>query len=195
MCSTFYSLCEKFELLNSIRRFYLYVLRIDLWMQLALFILFFVIWYREKKRNVHWKAVCIAFLWTYIVMLLMSLVFSRKTQENYMINMSVFWTIRAILNGKTQYIREILLNCFMLFPVGFLYPLVKKAGFVECISIGCSFSVTIEMLQLLMKAGVCEMDDILYNVTGCIGGYLAYRLGYQIYKAGTTGLQRHRKRY
>lgn len=192
MCcqNIFYFLCEQFPVLNAIRRFYTYVLKIDLWMQLVLLIIFVGLLYLAKKKYKIWRAACVAFLPTYVTMLFMSLVFSRPIQKEHLANMVPLWTIRAVLNGKKQYIKEIVLNCFMLYPVGFLYPVIQNVGVMQCIYFGGLISIAIEAMQFLFMTGMCEIDDILYNVSGCVIGYWSYLLVTGMYRKGKAALQK-----
>lgn len=143
-----------------------------------LLLMFIVLWLHVRKRYNLWKAVCYAFLPIYVAMLFASLVCSRPIHQTYMVKMQLFWTIKEVLHGETQYITEIILNCFMLFPVGFLYPMINesKSNIGRCIAIGGLISASIELMQLLTKTGMCEIDDFLYNVAGCMAGYSVYRL-------------------
>ena len=40
--------------------------------------------------------------------------------------------------------------------------------------VGAGISVMIELLQLIFKRGLCEVDDVIHNVLGCMVGYGVY---------------------
>jgi glycopeptide antibiotics resistance protein len=42
--------------------------------------------------------------------------------------------------------------------------------------IGCLLSAAIEILQLLTRRGVCNIDDVIHNTIGCAIGYGIFRL-------------------
>lgn len=63
-------------------------------------------------------------------------------------------------------------------PLGFLLPVIcpdfKKSGIV--IYLGMSISVMVECLQLIMRVGSCDVDDVILNTLGTAIGYLCYRI-------------------
>lgn len=69
------------------------------------------------------------------------------------------------------------LNIFLFVPVGLLLGFMvhdsrfkmNKALLVALI--GCGFSILIELLQFFFKRGLCEIDDLIHNVAGCLFGY------------------------
>ena len=72
-------------------------------------------------------------------------------------------------------------NILLLMPLGFLAPFLwKKAKSLKGITILClSFSVTIELLQLLeyLAGGwgrITDIDDVICNVLGVVIGYFIY---------------------
>lgn len=83
--------------------------------------------------------------------------------------------------AENSYFREAaainILNVVMFVPVGFLLG----CGFpgmtwrrVLCVAV--VLSVGIEVLQLLLRRGLCETDDVLHNVVGALMGYGIARL-------------------
>lgn len=179
MKALYWDFIDKCYLYREIRHFYLYVLKIDWYYQVIAFLIFlFVLFYVCKKNKSinKIKSVSTAILPAYIFILFSSLVFSRAANENYMYNFVPFWTIPTILEGNVGHVREMLLNCLMLVPVGFLFPYVTKRGFKETLGIGLLISISLELLQLIFKKGLCELDDVIYNVTGALIGLVLYRL-------------------
>ncbi len=47
----------------------------------------------------------------------------------------------------------------------------RKMTWRMILAIGVTLSATIELLQLLFRKGLCETDDIIHNVAGCMIGY------------------------
>ena len=65
----------------------------------------------------------------------------------------------------------------MFIPLGFLFGIaVKKKKWWQVLLIGGCISGSIEFLQLLLKKGVSEFDDIMHNTLGCMIGYGIYAL-------------------
>ena len=108
-----------------------------------------------------------AFSWT---------VFCRTIKPREYYGIVPFWSYRAIWQGETALILENLLNILLLLPTGFLYPLaVGQANARRSILFGLSCSVLIELLQLILKSGLSEFDDVFHNTIGVALGYGLYR--------------------
>jgi glycopeptide antibiotics resistance protein len=73
--------------------------------------------------------------------------------------------------------RNIILNIMMFVPFGFLLPLVLKKfqAFWKTYLAGFIFAFLIEMTQLLLNLGICELDDLMDNTVGALIGYGLYR--------------------
>lgn len=69
--------------------------------------------------------------------------------------------------------RFIILNIFMLIPLGILLPLFNKRFQKFLWVVGAAFIMTliIETIQLITGYGIFELDDIFNNVLGAIIGY------------------------
>ena len=60
-------------------------------------------------------------------------------------------------------------------PLGILLPVVNRIHWKHIFVINLCFSVLLEMVQLLMGSGYCQMDDVIMNTLGCCLGYLVYK--------------------
>jgi glycopeptide antibiotics resistance protein len=66
-------------------------------------------------------------------------------------------------------------NILLLVPLGFLMPLVfpgmtaKKA-----FALATAACLAIEVLQVVMRVGIFDIDDVILNVLGCMAGYGAF---------------------
>ena len=92
------------------------------------------------------------------------------------------WGIWKTANGEKQLTTECIENVIMMVPfsAAVLWSFGKKIG------IGCKkilwysgkmafiFSVSIEMLQLLLRLGTFQLSDIFYNTVGGMIGGLIY---------------------
>lgn len=38
--------------------------------------------------------------------------------------------------------------------------------------IGCSISISIEVMQFVYRLGFAEVDDVMHNIIGCVLGYM-----------------------
>jgi glycopeptide antibiotics resistance protein len=86
------------------------------------------------------------------------------------------------MDGSRSLFWEDVFNVIMLIPVGFLLPACKKNGAKSGIGIRgimlitFLISLTIEMLQLVLKRGLFEFDDMFHNTLGGVIGYGIYVL-------------------
>lgn len=81
-----------------------------------------------------------------------------------------------VLNGRGDFIRQVVLNVIMTIPFGFLLPLVKKnVKLLKIVFYTFLLSLSIELLQPLIN-GIRSSDitDLITNVIGGIIGYIIY---------------------
>jgi len=82
-----------------------------------------------------------------------------------------------VLNGRGDFIRQVLLNVIMTIPFGFLLPLVKnkKTKLSTVILYTFLLSLSIELLQPLINGTrSSDITDIITNIIGGIIGYIIY---------------------
>lgn len=102
-------------------------------------------------------------------------ILGRETQVNGVMMFRLFHTFTSF-QKDTQWdeAKENLLGNILLFlPVGILVPLVsgwKKWYKTALISFGSS--LLIEIVQLITKRGYFDPDDVVFNVTGAMIGYV-----------------------
>ena len=90
-------------------------------------------------------------------------------------NMNLIGTWVERITGSSIDKHELLLNFFMLMPVGFLYPLATRNGFIPTTLICFLLTTSIELSQFLSRRGWLELTDIVNNTVGAIIGYGIYR--------------------
>ena len=72
---------------------------------------------------------------------------------------------------------QFLSNILMFIPVGFLMPrAVRKWPLLW----GVLFSCFIELSQLVLRRGLCEIDDVISNSVGNMIGYLIFTAGVRL---------------
>ena len=123
-------------------------------------------------KNRGQRLISLCWLVGYILFVLLETVFFREAQNEYSYNFHPFWSYMAILNGSKYLIVEHLLNVALFVPVGaFLWLSLKKRQLWKALLFGCLVSVSIEILQLALKRGLCEFDDVFHNTLGCLIGF------------------------
>ena len=67
----------------------------------------------------------------------------------------------------------LLLNILMLAPLGFLLPFISKKfdSFKNILLVAFTFTIFIELFQLVTHRGIFELDDLFHNTIGAILGY------------------------
>lgn len=130
----------------------------------------------KKERLSRHQAIAIEILSVYLFLVLASTVFSRDRTVGFHYKLMPFWSYVAILRGATYYIQENIYNVLMLMPIGFLLPICcKEITSRQTIVFGFCFSLGIEVLQLILKAGLFEFDDMVHNTVGVIIGVQIHR--------------------
>jgi glycopeptide antibiotics resistance protein len=82
-------------------------------------------------------------------------------------------------------LRNIIGNILLFIPLGLIAPfLFSKLRTTRWIVLfGLTFSFCIETFQLILKIGVSDVDDLLYNTLGAILGFWIYcKLQFQLFE-------------
>lgn len=154
--------------------------------EVILLVLMAVKAYRERQVK---KSVVCYVLYSYVFWIFVSAVLARihweiwnvKPVDFSKINWLPFYSYSIIAAGNKAYLQQVVMNCWMLFPVGFLLPgacgtLKISSGVKICFCL----SAAIEILQLIYGCGLCEVDDIIHNVLGGFLGVCFFRLSCKI---------------
>lgn len=145
---------------------------------LTLFLIGYFIVYKKilegtKKLNVSKLSLWAVFL-IYIIVVLGATLGIRSTGFESSTNLQLFSSYKEAWNGfsKVEW-RNIILNILMFVPLGVLLPLMfnKCRTFWVTYVIGFLGTVFLEVIQLITKRGIFEIDDIFNNTLGCIIGF------------------------
>lgn len=107
--------------------------------------------------------------------------FSRIDGSNSSIQMELFhfFSVYRKTGEMEHTIHHALLNLAMFVPLGGLFFLTPMGGMPHwwsCTGFGLISTVVIETSQLLLRRGICDIDDILMNTAGAFLGYLICRI-------------------
>ena len=136
--------------------------------------------YRKKhgERKFPWaRTILWLLLLGYLLIVLYATVF-RWFGGYQQWNLHLFRTWREAWNNfSAKSWANVLLNIAMFVPFGFLLPLFGKKleKWYVTIPAGIGASMLIELLQLLLNRGVCDVDDLFCNSLGAVMGYFAFR--------------------
>ena len=140
---------------------------------------------KTEKKIRFW---CRIFLGVYLVLLVYFLVFSEEWGRVFLAGESRYNLIplqeisRYLCHWEQIGIGYVCLNLggnvIGFIPFGALLPAVSRnpSGFLRTAFIGFELSLMVELTQLTLKVGSCDVDDILLNTLGCCLGYGLYRL-------------------
>ena len=140
-----------------------------------------VTWYQKFRESVFFRKL---FLLAFVTsMILFRTLLNRNLWMNPLSDVMGGWGICETVNGERQLTNECIENVIMMVPFSavVMWTFEEKIGKVwkkilwYSGKITFGFSLTIEMLQLLLRLGTFQLSDIFYNtVGGMIGGLMYY---------------------
>lgn len=137
----------------------------------AIGLIAFVGWKRGRKKVVG------LLLAEYVFLIYCSTVICRRITESVVgNNFSPFWSYEAIGNGREDLTVENLINMIAFVPVGMMLGsmLRVKNSWLITLLLGMGISMSIEVMQFVLKRGFAEVDDVIHNTLGCYIGYIIY---------------------
>lgn len=142
----------------------------------------------NRKR---FRIVCLTLFILYVIaivyFLLLSDIYGRTDgYSDYRYNLVPFLEIKRFLNsaihgGSIHYVDifiNLIGNVVAFVPFGALIRWVRnqKTGFLIAVLYTFLFSLAIELIQLVTKVGVFDVDDLMLNTLGGAIGYICYRI-------------------
>lgn len=111
----------------------------------------------------------------YAFSVLYKTVLSRKSGTTT-IKLDLGWSYKALIRGEAGMFSQIYLNIMLFIPVGLfcgiLFLNTKKRSGLFAVGLGVIFTTIIECLQLILRCGTFELDDIMNNTIGTIIGVI-----------------------
>ena len=125
-----------------------------------------------------WRYVSGLLLGEFVFLIYASTVIFRESSEDSNSHFTPFWSYRNCFHeGEFHLDPEVVLNILVFLPVGFLLTLTFRGiSWWHALLIGCGISVSIEVLQFILKRGLSEFDDVFSNTLGCLIGLGAYKM-------------------
>lgn len=136
-----------------------------------------LLWQKGWRKGLRYSALLLLAEWVFLV--LGTCVIFRESREECRINLIPL--ISYFDYGENSYFMEKaalnILNVALFIPIGLLLGCgFRKITWQRVLTIGTLISVFVEILQLILKCGLCEMDDLIHNIVGCMVGYGVYNL-------------------
>ena len=128
--------------------------------------------WKGLREGLRYSAVLLLVEWILVVLAIT--VVGRETQAVRglsLIPLSSYFDI-----AENSYLMEVtainILNVVLFIPIGLLLGFgFRSMIWRRALVVGAGLSVVIELLQLMFKKGLCEVDDVIHNVLGCMIGY------------------------
>ena len=85
-------------------------------------------------------------------------------------------TEKGLVLGSKSQLKVIVLNILLFVPFGYLLPLFRKRAdrWWKVLLCGFAASLTIELLQLVTRYGMFDLDDLMHNTLGALLGWGCY---------------------
>lgn len=139
---------------------------------------------KKKKsfRHALWVMVFISYLIVLVYFLFFSERYGRTIGSGeYHYNLQLFKEIKRFYRyrqtlGVESVVVNLFGNVFAFSPFGFFLPCINQSyqNLLRVILLGFEFSLTIELLQLITRAGIFDVDDLFMNTLGAAIGYIIY---------------------
>ena len=130
--------------------------------------------YSKKRAAARTQAIAAVLQIFHLITVLTSTVLSRKADAAYRIIWDPFWGEKDILAGYTWRWLGIFANVLLLSPMGVLLPMIsQRFRMRNTMMAGFLVSLLIELLQLFLKRGYFEFNDIFHIVAAVKHGKTA----------------------
>ena len=137
-------------------------------------------WYQKFKESVFFRKLFLLFFVT--SMILFRTLLNRNLWMNPLSKVMGGWGIWETVKGEQKLTTECIENVIMMVPfsavVAWTFGEKIGSGWKKILwqsgKIAFIFSVSIEMLQLLLRLGTLQLSDIFYNTVGGMIGGLMY---------------------
>lgn len=86
-------------------------------------------------------------------------------------------SLMVLYNDRSIGLTNILGNVALLYPLGIFIPFLYKNGesFKSVLKYGVISTLTIEVIQYFVTSRIADIDDVIFNIIGCLLGYISYK--------------------
>lgn len=114
----------------------------------------------------------------YVIALLFFTVIGRRSWNYYRYNFDFGYSYQEVfLLGDYTLASQIIANILAFVPIGILcFLTAKKYSLLNSFLYGFSLSLFIEVMQLVLRRGYFEFDDMLSNTIGVLIGYIVGKI-------------------
>ena len=142
----------------------------------------------KKEKEEMTRLVSRIFFGAYLIVLIYLMFFAEEwgrsmLEGDYRYNLAPFREIRRYLVyhrqiGLKRVLWNLAGNVVVFMPFGALVPALgeKKIGFLKAALLSFELTLFIEVSQLILRVGSCDVDDMILNTMGGCIGYGLYRI-------------------
>ena len=114
----------------------------------------------------------------YVFLVLCTTIFFREISDEIRYSLRPLGSYIDLYNGM---LAQNIMNILLFVPIGFLAGgSLKRKNILNAIEIGIVLSLFIELVQLLSRRGVCNIDDVIHNTVGCAIGFGCFVFFYRL---------------
>lgn len=112
----------------------------------------------------------------------------RDQMDRIRYNLKPFKTIVNYMHQRESISLDVFVynlagNVAAFMPLGFLLPLAfRNLGSLKTFAVSFTLILAAEIMQLISRRGVFDVDDLILNMIGSMLGYMLYRLLFMIFK-------------
>jgi glycopeptide antibiotics resistance protein len=140
----------------------------------------------------------------YIILLAYFLFFSEHYgrtlgSDEYRYNLTLFKEVKRFITyrneiGFESFVVNIIGNVLAFAPFGFVLPIIsiRNRSLINIILLSLEFSLTIELIQLLLKVGIFDVDDIFMNTVGGMIGGISFLICHRILRAKRKQINKYK---
>ncbi len=133
----------------------------------------------------------------YIILLAYFLFFSERYgrtlgSDEYRYNLTIFKELKRFITyrneiGLESFVVNIIGNVLAFTPFGFALPIIsiRNRKLINITLLSLEFSLTIEIIQLILKVGIFDVDDLFLNTLGGIIGGLCFLICHRMLRVKT----------
>ena len=145
----------------------------------------FLFWRKGVREGFRYMKLLLLSEWVFLILWTCLIIRASSAERRInLIPLSSYFDI-----AEHKYLMEAaainVLNVILFIPVGLLLDLgFREMTWKMVLLSGLCLSLLVELLQFIFKRGLCEVDDVLHNLLGCIVGFALYKLSIRVIKCG-----------
>ncbi len=164
---------------------YFYVQPMDMvFLEMALMFAVWTVFITLFKGKVK-RYTALVFAAAAVIGILLTTVLRRQNNSAYEVNFIPFYTFIAAKTQPELY-RTMVMNVFLFMPLGMSMPFAlgekAKRKVIITVLFALALSVLVELVQLALSRGMCDIDDVICNTLGAFLGSVSFIISSRISK-------------